>query len=319
MLATFFDVRHMYLSSGPRLPRHLAEEMVAYLDSHPRTDFIESVTTEDVGWTIGGLNLERFTLRFPFSWRKLRYGFDWYVNFQPRMKFRRKVPPVLVPHLGSQWWCLTRQTLSAILESPDREEIDRYFKRVWIPDESYFQTMVRQFSTDVASQSLTLSKFDDQGKPHIFFDDHFQLLRRSDCFVACQIWLQAEQLCDTFLRAHTAVQAAGEPNPGKIDRLFTEAVERRMKGRAGLYMKAVCRMRIGRMGEPPRPILCLKASPKCLRILKPGLARLRAPAPMAICLRRTGWSLPGKRRFSAARCRTRLPCATMPQRISCQT
>ena len=70
----------------------------------------------------------------------------------------------MLPHLGSQWWCLTRQTLSAILESPDRAEIDRYFRRVWIPDESYFQTMVRQFSTNVESRSLTLSKFGLSGQ-----------------------------------------------------------------------------------------------------------------------------------------------------------
>jgi hypothetical protein len=33
-------------------------------------------------------------------------------------------------------------------------------------------------------------------------------------------------------------QAAAEPNPGKIDRLFSKAVERRTKGRSGLYMQS---------------------------------------------------------------------------------
>jgi hypothetical protein len=201
-------------------------------------DFIESVTTEDVGWTIGGLNMERFTLRFPFSWRRQRNLFDGYVRLQRRIGYKRKVPPGLVPHLGSQWWCLTRQTLSAILESPEREEMDRYFRRVWIPDESYFQTLVRQYSANVESRSLTLSKFDFQGKPHIFYDDHLQLLRRSDCFVARKIWPQAEKLYQTFLHGPASGQAAAEPNPGKIDRLFSKAVERRVKGRAGLYMQS---------------------------------------------------------------------------------
>ena len=238
LLASFAGVRHVYLCSGSCLPLRPLEEMVAYLDSRPRTDFIESVTTQDVGWTVGGLNLERFTLRFPFSWRKHRRAFDGYVNLQRRLKFRRKVPVGLVPHLGSQWWCLTRQTLSAILESPDRAAIDRYFKRVWIPDESYFQTMVRQFSTQVESRSLTLSKFDFQGKPYIFYDDHLQLLRRSDCFVARKIWPQAGKLYDTFLRGNPAGQVTAEPNPGKIDRLFAKAVERRIRGRPGLYMQS---------------------------------------------------------------------------------
>ena len=163
MLQDFAEVRHVYLASGSCLPLRPVAELKAYLDSRPRTDFIESVTTEDVGWTIGGLDVERFTLRFPFSWRRQRWLFDRYVEVQRRFKFRRKVPSGLVPHLGSEWWCLTRQTLSAILESPDRAAIDKYFRKVWIPDESYFQTLVRKFSTHVESRSLTLSKFDYQG------------------------------------------------------------------------------------------------------------------------------------------------------------
>jgi len=238
MLLDFPQVRHVYLASGSCLPLRPVEEMKTYLADRPRTDFIESVTTEDVGWTIGGLDVERFTLRFPFSWRKQRRLFDSYVRLQRFFHFRRRIPLGIVPHLGSQWWCLTRQTLSAILENPERAEIDSYFRRVWIPDESYFQTMVRQVSAHVESRSLTLSKFDFQGKPHIFYDDHLQLLRRSDCFVARKIWPHANRLYKTFLTDDASGQAAAEPNPGKIDRLFAKAVERRTKGRAGLYMQS---------------------------------------------------------------------------------
>lgn len=238
MLQDFPTVRHVYLASGSCLPLRPVEELIAYLSERPRTNFIESVTTEDVGWTIGGLDLERFTLRFPFSWRKQRRLFDGYVRLQRRLGFRRQIPKGITPHLGSQWWCLTRQTLSAILENPDRAEIDSYFSRVWIPDESYFQTMVRQVSDSVESRSLTLSKFDFQGKPHIFYDDHLQLLRRSDCFVARKIWPHADRLYQSFMGNEPGAQAIAEPNPGKIDRLFAKAVERRTKGRPGLYMQS---------------------------------------------------------------------------------
>ena len=119
-----------------------------YLQARPRTDFIESVTTRDVGWTVGGLDIERFTLRFPFSWRTHRRLFDAYVKLQRRVGLRRRIPSDIVPHLGSQWWCLTRRTLSAILEDPDRTAHDAYFRHVWIPDESYFQTLVRRYSSD---------------------------------------------------------------------------------------------------------------------------------------------------------------------------
>lgn len=237
LLDEFPEVRHVYLASGSCLPLRPVQELKDYLAERPMTNFIESVTTEDVPWTVGGLDEERFTLRFPFSWKKRRKLFDGYVNFQRRLKITRKIPDGLVPHLGSQWWCLTRQTLTAILDDPDRKMYDTYFAKVWIPDESYYQTLVRLYSTNIESRSLTLSKFDFQGKPHIFYDDHMQLLRRSDCFVARKIWPHADKLYNGFLSDDASIFTGAEPNPGKIDRIFSKAVERRTKGRAGLYMQ----------------------------------------------------------------------------------
>ncbi|MBN2907371.1 MAG: glycosyl transferase [Rhodobacteraceae bacterium] len=237
-LAEFPELRHVYLASGTCLPLRPIEEMRHYLNARPRTDFIESVTTDDVPWTIGGLDEERFTLRFPFSWKKHRRLFDRYVRLQRRIGFKRRIPPGVEPHLGSQWWCLTRKTLTAILTDPDRALYERYFRRVWIPDESYFQTLARKHSSHIESRSLTLSKFDFQGKPHIFYDDHLQLLRRSDCFVARKIWPQADRLYDAFLAPDAGQANRAEPNPSKIDRLFAKAVERRTRGRSGLYMQS---------------------------------------------------------------------------------
>ncbi len=238
MLERFPDVRHVYLSSGACLPLRPVADLIDYLADRPRVDFIESATTRDVSWTIGGLDLERFTLRFPFSWRRQRKLFDNYVRLQRALGLRRRIPEGLVPHMGSQWWCLTRQTLSAILQDPKRAEYDRYFRQVWIPDESYFQTLARLYSTHIESRSLTLSKFDYQGRPHMFYDDHLQLLRRSDCFVARKVWHSANRLYQTFLTDHEGALTPAEPNPGKIDRVFSKAVERRVRGRDGLYMQS---------------------------------------------------------------------------------
>lgn len=238
MLDEFPEVRHVYLASGACLPLRPVKELLDYLEDRPNTDFIESATTADVPWTIGGLDEERFTMRFPFSWRKQRYLFDRYVALQRFVGFKRKIPNGIVPHMGSQWWCLTRQTLSAILQDPERETYDRYFSKVWIPDESYFQTLARQYSRQIESRSLTLSKFDYQGKPHIFYDDHLQLLRRSDCFVARKVWPFANRLFEAFLTDSSGAMKRTEPNPGKIDRIFAKAVERRTRGRTGLYMQS---------------------------------------------------------------------------------
>jgi hypothetical protein len=236
LLAEFPHVGHVYLASGSCLPIRPVKDLQAFLAANPDTDFIESVTTADVGWTVGGLNKERFTLRFPFSWKRQRALFDGYVRLQRLIRFERRIPKGIVPHLGSQWWCLTRRSLEAILSHPDRPIHDRYFRRVWIPDESYFQTLVRQVATRIESRSLTLSKFDFQGRPHLFYDDHLHLLRQSEAFVARKIWPDADLLYRTFLADQPP--ALPTPNPGKIDRLFARATERRVKGRPGLYMQS---------------------------------------------------------------------------------
>lgn len=238
MLAEFPGVTHIYAASGACLPLRPVAELEAYLAARPGTDFIESVTTEDVGWTMGGLDIERFTLRFPFPWKRRRWLFDRWVTIQRRLGLHRRIPHGIVPHLGSQWWCLTRRTLTAILRDPRRSALDAYFRLVWIPDEAYFQTLARVHSLRIESRSLTLSKFDFQGKPHIFYDDHLQLLRRSDCFVARKIWPQADRLYRAFLAPAGKGPGLAEPNPGKIDRLFSKAVERRTRGRPGLYMQS---------------------------------------------------------------------------------
>lgn len=237
MLDRYPQIRHVMLTSGSCLPLRPVDELAHYLSERPQTDFIESVTTDEVDWTVGGLSQERFTLRFPFSWKRHRRLFDGYVRLQRAVNFERTVPKGLTPHLGSQWWCLTRQTLQSIFADPRRAEFDRYFSRVWIPDESYFQTLTRLYSSQIESRSLTLSKFDFQGKPHVFYDDHLPLLQHSDCFMARKIWPQAEALFAAFLKPAAPFPNVVEPNPLKIDRLFGRATERRTRGRSGLYMQ----------------------------------------------------------------------------------
>ena len=232
------DLTHVMAVSGACLPLRPVSELCSFLARHPGRDFIESVTARDVGWTVGGLNEDRFTLRFPFSYRRQRRLFDRYVALQRRFKVSRPIPRGLVPHLGSQWWCLTAETLRAILADPRRPEWDRYFRRVWVPDESYFQTLVRRHSIDVESRSLTLAKFDTQGKPYVFYDDHLPLLVGSRAFVARKIWPGARALYDHFPVASPGEVADHEPHTDRLEALLDRAAARRRLGRPGLYMQS---------------------------------------------------------------------------------
>jgi len=237
MLEQFSEVNHVYAASGACLPLRPVRDLARWLERHADTDFIESVSVADVNWTKGGLSDERFTLRFPVAYKRNKWLFDRLVDLQRRLHLRREVPDGLEPHIGSQWWCLTRETLDAILCDPSRPMFDRYFRSVWIPDESYFQTLARLYARRIESRSLTLGKFDHQGRPHVFYDDHLQLLRRSECFMARKVWAGADRLYSHFLapRENEAV-CENEPQPSRIDRHFARATLQRIRGRAGLYM-----------------------------------------------------------------------------------
>ena len=238
MLQDFPHTDHVFLSSGACLPLRPAQDLKRFLARQSNIDMIESATTADVSWTVSGLDAERFTLRFPFSWKKQRLLFDFSVKFQRFLGIKRDIPHSILPHMGSQWWCLTSTTLKAILADPKRADFDHYFKQVWIPDESYFQTLVRRHSKNIQSHSLTLSVFDHQGKPHIFYDDHLQLLRRSNCFVARKIWPGADRLYAYFLGEDDRKNSDAPPNAEQVRRYFVRARERSTKGRPGLYMQS---------------------------------------------------------------------------------
>ncbi len=237
------DVTHVYAASGACLPLRPVQDLCRYLERWQGTDFIESVCLDEVNWPKGGLSLERFTLYHPVGYKRSKWLFDRLVDLQRAFGVKRRLPDGIVLHLGSQWWCLTRKTLSRILTDPERPKLERFFRTTWIPDESWFQTLARRHSERIESRSLTLSKFDHAGRPHLFYDDHLQLLERSACFVARKIWPGADRLYAHFLAPRPASDA--EPDPARVDRHFARVTEQRLRGRPGLYM-------MGRFPAPAR-------------------------------------------------------------------
>lgn len=238
LMSEFPDLTHVYLASGSCLPLRPICDLMAYLAEDPLRDHIESVNALDVGWTVGGLNEERFTLFYPLDWRRHRWTFDRLVELQRSFRIARRIPKGIMPHLGSQWWCLTTATLRAILADPRRAEFDRYFRLTWIPDESYFQTLARRHAVRIESHSLTLAKFDHEGRPYQLYNDHLRMLEESDCFVARKVWSGASDLMEQFPRAPADRPDPAPPQPQRFERLINRTVRRRLLGRPGLYMQS---------------------------------------------------------------------------------
>lgn len=241
------EVTHVALISGDSLPLRPLAALDAHLAEHPDTDFIESVAIRDVSWAMDGLEEERFTLSFPFAWKRRRRAFDAWVEVQRRLGVSRRPPSGLEPHMGAQWWSLTARTLRAILDDPEFDRIARFFRRVWIPDESFFQTMARRHARHVVSASPTFARFGYRGRPHLFYDDHLPLLMASDAFFARKIWPGARELYGHFLGpAAGRIEADGAIRP---EHRLQQSVDRRSHGRPGLVMAG--RHPAPHLGLPP--------------------------------------------------------------------
>ncbi|HEU0221805.1 MAG TPA: beta-1,6-N-acetylglucosaminyltransferase [Paracoccaceae bacterium] len=273
------DISHVCLLSGSCLPIRPVAELQAFLRANGGTDFIESVPVGTEHWVQGGLGEERFTLYFPFSWRRQRGLFDRAVNLQRRIGLRRRPPEGLQPHIGIQWWCLSRETLTAILQDPWRREFDAYFARCWIPDEAYFQTMARRHGTRIVSRSLTLSRFDHQGKPHVFYADHRPLLEASDHFFARKIWPGADELYRHYLDPARQDFRGGGFEGRVPEEPFRAAFRQRREGRPGLLSQArFPSPRIERRPATPQPYLVFEG----FDALVPGWHLMLARKPGAV-------------------------------------
>ncbi len=229
-LAKWPEAGHVCLLSGSCLPVKPLADFFAHLDASPESDFVESVPATPDSWVKSGLSDERFTLHFPFSWQRQRWLFDRFVTLQRKLGIKRRLPEGIEPHLGAQWWCLSRATLEAILADPMRATYDRYFRSTWIPDESYFATLARKHSRNLVSKPVTFHRFDAAGRPFVFYDDHAEYLAGLDAFFARKIWRGADGLYRRFLGGEPVA-----PRPG-LSALLDAADRRGAEGRDGLLM-----------------------------------------------------------------------------------
>ncbi|MFS4438332.1 beta-1,6-N-acetylglucosaminyltransferase [Paracoccaceae bacterium GXU_MW_L88] len=190
---------HIALISGACLPIRPIEEFIAYLAAHPERDLIQSFEDGPQSWIKSGLTVERLTLYFPVNYQRHPKIFDALVGLQRKLGIKRRLPQGLEIKFGSQWWCLTAQTLRAILNDPRRAEYDRFFERCWIPDECYFQMLAPLHSRDLDRRTPMLTGFDHYGQPYILYDDHRSALEKSGYFFARKASKDAEGLYKHFL------------------------------------------------------------------------------------------------------------------------
>ena len=195
-LEAFPRATHLYMLSGDCMAIKSAEYTHRFLDDND-ADFIESFDYFESDWIKTGWKEERLIYRHYVNERESKRLFYAMFEMQKRMGLKRAIPDDLQMMIGSQWWCLRRQTVETLLEFVrKRRDVVRFFKTTWIPDETFFQTLVRHLvpGNEIRSRTLTFLMFTDYGMPVTFYDDHYNLLLSQDYLFARKISPEAQNL-----------------------------------------------------------------------------------------------------------------------------
>lgn len=192
----FPGATHFYMLSGDCMPIKTAEYVRQRLEAD-EADFIESFDFYGSDWIKTGIKEERLIYRHWFNERQRKTLFYASMNLQKRFGITRDVPEDLRMRIGSQWWCLRRRTVEAVLDfCKRRRDVMRFFTTTWIPDETFFQTIVAHLvpEREIRSRTLTFLLFTDYGIPVTFYDDHHDMLLAQDFLFARKISPDAKEL-----------------------------------------------------------------------------------------------------------------------------
>ena len=197
---------HVYMLSGDCMPTKTAEYAHDLLDKED-VDYIESYDFFASDWIKTGIKEERVTYRHWFNERTQKRRFYASLNLQRRFGLTRKPPGDIQMQIGSQWWCLRRRTVEGVLEFiRKRRDVMHFFRTSWIPDETFFQTIVRHLvpEHEIRSRTLTFLMFTDYGMPLTFYNDHYDLLISQDYLFARKISPDATDLKDRLGKLYVA-------------------------------------------------------------------------------------------------------------------
>lgn len=201
---------HFYMVSGDCMPIKSAAFAHAMLDRND-VDYIESYDFFDSDWIKTGFREERLIYRHYFNERTQKRRFYAALTLQEKLKITRAIPSDVQIMIGSQWWCLRRRTVEAILEfARTRRDVMRFFRTTWIPDETFFQTLTRHLvpGREIENRTLTFLMFTDYGMPVTFYNDHYDLLLGQDGLFARKISAEASDLRDKLGTLYAGDQMA---------------------------------------------------------------------------------------------------------------
>jgi hypothetical protein len=208
-LEDFPRATHFYMMSGDCVPIKSARYAHGFLDRR-EVDYIESFDFFESNWIRTGIRDERLIYRHYFNERTNKWLFYQSIEWQRRLGLARAIPSDLQIQIGSQWWCLRRRTMEAVMEFvARRRDVLRFFSTTWIPDETFFQTLVRHLipASEIETRTPTFLMFTDYGMPVTFYNDHYDLLLGQDFLFARKVSPEAHELKERLGRLYNEDRA----------------------------------------------------------------------------------------------------------------
>ena len=226
---------HFYLVSGDCMPIRSAANIHDYLDEID-ADQIASKDFFESDWIKTGLKEDRLNYRHWFNERRNKWLFYKSLDVQKWLRLARQPPAGMEIRIGSQWWCLRRGTIERILEFVGkRKDVVRYFRTTWIPDETFFQTLVYHLvaEIEIVPHPPTFLLFSDYGMPVTFYADHFDYLTSQNALFARKISNRAHKLHNRLADLFASQNAVAKVGTNGADYFSFVTNQGRIGGRFG--------------------------------------------------------------------------------------
>ncbi len=197
LFATHRLFDYVILLTGQDYPIKSNDDIARYLSDHNEAIFMGYFALPYSGWPNGGLDrLQRRhfhiagkTIALPikrqFANGPIRMGVKCLNAVLPE----RSIPGGLKPFCGLSYWMLPRSCIVYVRDFIKRNPgYVRFFRRVLIPDELFFHTIVlnSEFKHQVTGESMRLTEWasPDAGGPRVLRKHDYDMLRRSPCLFA---------------------------------------------------------------------------------------------------------------------------------------
>lgn len=208
---------HVTLLSGHDYTLRPLSQLREFLERRPLVEHIECVDHEKEKWVTDGLHDERWQYRHFISWRDDPKMFDRIWKFQRSLGWKVRPPRGIKPHFGSQWWTLTWPTLREVLKASRNGTVRGFFRRTWVPDEMFFQTIVASIVPPkrISGFNLNFYHFNKKGLPLVFHADHESFLALQPHFFVRKMAPRASVLRDKLDALARKRESEPPPKPPK--------------------------------------------------------------------------------------------------------